>query len=144
VPPARQVRAQADKAPIDLPMARRLLEQADRHLASAAIPGVDADSRFGMLYDAARKAADATMRAAGRRVTQGVGHHIVFFAEAKRLLPSDQSPLITRVEGARAIRNGMEYRGREVTDTEVQDLAEAAAQLFAAARAYVDSSSARS
>jgi hypothetical protein len=125
-------------------MAHRLLEQAERHLASAAISGVDADSRFGMLDDAARKAADATMRAAGRRVTQGAGHHIVFFAEAKRLLPGAQSPLITRVEGARAIRNGMEYQGREVTDTEVQDLAEAAAQLVGAAREYVDSSSTQS
>lgn len=80
MPPPR--RAQAVDAPADLPLARQLLAQANRHLASAAIPGVDLDSRFGMLYDAARKGADALMRAAGRRITQGIGHHIVFFEEA--------------------------------------------------------------
>jgi hypothetical protein len=122
-------------------MAGRLLNQADRHLASAAIEGIDNDSRFGMLYDGARKAADAVMRAKGRRVTQGAGHHIVYLAEAKRLLGPDQAMLWTRVEAARAIRNDMEYRGREVSELEVTELADAAAQLVAAARTYVNATS---
>jgi hypothetical protein len=109
---------------------------------SAAIPGVDLDSRFGMLYDAARKAADAILRAGGRRVTQGIGHHIVFFEEAKRLLPDADSRLVTRVEGARNIRNGMEYQAREVTQTEVEELTEAAAHFIAAARLYIQRSEA--
>jgi hypothetical protein len=107
-------------------MARQLLAQADRHFSSAAIPGVDLDSRFGMLYDAARKAADAIMRAGGRRVTQGIGYHIVFFEEAKRLLPAADSGLVTRVEGARNTRNAMEYQARDVTQTEVDELTNAA------------------
>jgi len=110
MPPPR--RAQAVDAPADLPLARQLLAQADRHFASAAIPGVDLDIRFGMLYDAARKAADAIMRTGGRRVTQGIGHHIVFFEEAKRLLPAADSGLVARVEGARNTRNAMEYQAR--------------------------------
>jgi hypothetical protein len=89
-------------------LARQLHGQADRHFSSAAIPGVDLDSRFGLLYDAAQKAADAIMRASGRRVTQGIGHHIVFFEEAKRLLPATNSGLVARVEGARNTRNAME------------------------------------
>lgn len=105
MPPPR--RARAVDAPADLPLARQLLAQADRHFASAAIPGVDLDSRFGMLYDAARKAAGAIMRAGGRRVMQGIGHHIV---EAKRLLPAADSGLVARVEGARNTRNAMEYK----------------------------------
>jgi hypothetical protein len=67
-------RAQAVDAPADLPLARQLLAQVDRHVASAAIPEVDLDSRFGMLYDAAREAADAIMCVGGRRVTRGIGH----------------------------------------------------------------------
>ena len=135
MPPPR--RAQAVAAPADLPLARQLLAQADRHFSSAAIPGVDLDSRFGMLYDAARKAADAIMRAGGRRVTQGIGHHIVFFEEAKRLLPAADSGLLTRVEGARNTRNAMEYHARDVTQTEVDELTNAATHFIAAARLYV-------
>jgi len=105
-------------------LARQLLAQADRHFASAAIRGVDLDSRFGMLYDAARKAADAIMRAGGRRVTQG-------------LLPAADSGLVARVEGARNTRNAMEYQAREVTQTEVDELANAATHFIAVARLYV-------
>ncbi len=140
MPQAR--RAQATDAPVDLGLAGQLLAQADRHLKSAAIAGIDPDSRFGMLYDAARKAADAIMRVAGRRVTQGTGHHIVFFEEAKRLLPPADSKLVARVEGARSIRNGMEYQGREVTQTEVDELADAAARFVAAARLFLRQSEA--
>jgi hypothetical protein len=135
MPPLR--RARAVDAPSDLPLAGQILAQADRHFASAAIPGVDLDSRFGMLYDAARKAADAIMRAGGRRITQGIGHHIVFFEEAKRLLPAADSGLVARVEGARNTRNAMEYQAREVTQTEVDELANAATHFIAVARLYV-------
>jgi hypothetical protein len=65
MPAPRHIRATAVDASPDLPLARRMIAQAERHLASAAIAGVDADSRFGMLNDAARKAADAVMRARG-------------------------------------------------------------------------------
>lgn len=140
MPPPR--RAQAVDAPADLPLARQLLAQANRHLASAAIPGVDLDSRFGMLYDAARKGADAIMRAAGRRITQGIGHHIVFFEEAKRLLPAADSRLVARVEGARNTRNAMEYQAREVTQTEVDELTSAATHFIAAAQLYLQQSDA--
>jgi hypothetical protein len=138
VPPARSSRARAVDAPPDLALARRLLDQAERHLKSAAIRGVDADSRFGMLYDAARKSADAVMRAEGRRVTAGTGHHSVFLAEAKRLLASDKASVLTRVEAARSIRNAMEYRAREVTELEVAELSDAAAMLLVAARVFVE------
>lgn len=139
MPPSRNLRAHAAAAPPDLELARRLLDQADRHIASATIPGVDADSRFGMLYDAARESADAVLKSKGRRVTQGSGHHIVFLAEAKRLLPSDRAALVTRIEAARSIRNAMEYRVREVTQNEVSEVRDAAIKLVAAARAFVDS-----
>jgi hypothetical protein len=141
VPAPRNIRSRAEDAPPDLAMAARLLDQADKHLASAAIEGVDPDSRFGLFYDGARKAADSIMRAEGRRVTHGVGHHIVFLSEAKRLLGPPQAAMWTRVEVARSIRNGMEYQGREVTQLELSELAEAATELVAAARTFVQSHS---
>jgi hypothetical protein len=134
----RNLRSNAVDAPQDLRLAQRLLDQADRHIASAGVDGVDRDSRFGLLYDGARKAADAIMRAKGRRVTAGVGHHIVYLAEAKRLLGPDHAELWTRIETARSIRNDMEYRGREVSELELTELDDAAAQIVVAARAYVD------
>jgi hypothetical protein len=138
VPASRNLRSHAEDAPPDLAMAARLLDQANRHLTSAAIKGVDRDSRFGLLYDGARKAADAIMRAKGRRVTHGVGHHLVFLSEAKRLLGPSQAAMWTRVEAARSIRNAMEYQGREVTQLEVDELTEAATELVAAARGFVE------
>jgi hypothetical protein len=137
VPSPHNTRAKAADAPQDLPLAARLLDQAARHIASAKIDGVDRDSRYAMLYDAARKAADAVMRAKGRRVTQGTGHHIVYLAEAKRLLDAELETVWAKVQAARSIRNDMEYRGREVTELEVAELATASEQLVVAARAYV-------
>jgi hypothetical protein len=131
-------RARAVDAPADPVIARRLLAQAERHLASSRVAGVDTDSRFAMAYDAARRCADAVMRASGRRVTQGAGHHIAYLAEAKRLLGPQHASLWTRVEAARAIRNDMEYRAREVTETEFAGLADAAARLLDQARVHVE------
>ena len=90
-----------------------------------------------MLYDAARKAADAAMRVAGRRVTQGPGHHIVFIAEAQRLLEPDDSGVWVQVEAARSIRNDMEYRAREVSESELASFKVAATNAVAAAREYL-------
>jgi hypothetical protein len=139
MPAPRQFRAQAVDAPPDLLLARRLLQQAQRHLASAAVEGVDRDSRFGMLYDAARKAADATMRVAGRRVTQGPGHHVLFIAEAKRLLGPDTAQVWVQVEAARSIRNDMEYRAREVSGSELAGFRAAAEEAVAAAQEHLNS-----
>jgi hypothetical protein len=124
-------------APRDLPLAHRLLEQAERHLASADIDGVDRDSRFGLLYDAARKAADAVLRTSGRRVTQGAGHHIVFIDEAERLLGPGHSELWVQVRVARSIRNDMEYRAREVSEAELASFRAAAERAVAAAHDYL-------
>ena len=130
-------RAKAEDAAPDLVVAERLLEQADNHLASASIAGVDREGRFTLLYDAARKAADAILRAEGRRITRGAGHHIAYLAEAKRLLGPAHEHLLTRVEAARVTRNRAEYQAHEVTQTELADLDEAAHAVVAAARAHV-------
>jgi hypothetical protein len=130
-------RAQAVDAPVDIRAAERLLVQAEKHLRSARIPVVDDESRYGMLYDGARKAADAVLRASGRRLTHGSGLHAEYVAEAKRLLGSRHEFLLVRLEAARRIRNDVVYQTREVTEIELQDLEEAARRIVAAARLYV-------
>lgn len=138
MPPPKRSRAQAATAPADPALAHRLLAQAERHLASASVKGVDRDSRYGLLYDAARKAADAAMRAAGRRVTQGAGHHVASIAEAERLLGREHRDLWLQVEAARSVRNDREYRAREVSESELAALRAAAEAAIRVVREYVD------
>jgi hypothetical protein len=92
----------------------------------------------GLLYDAARKAADAVLRAAGRRLTTGTGHHAAYIAEARRHLGEDHARLLVRLDAARRIRNDVQYQAREVSDAEVRDLHDAAGKILAAARDYVE------
>ncbi len=135
----RAERARAEPASVDCGAARRLLEQAARHMASAAISGVDDESRYGMLYDAGRKACDAILRAAGRRLRHGTGHHAAYLAEARRLLGSDADTtrLLSRLDAARSIRNGTQYRLREVTEAELFDLKAAASDVLSRATEFV-------
>jgi hypothetical protein len=137
VPTPRTMRARAEAAPPDFTVAERLLEQAANHLESAAIAGVDREGRFTLLDDAARKAADAVLRAEGRRITHGSGHHIAYLAEAKRLLGPTHESLLSRVEAARVTRNRAEYQARQVTETELTDLQGAAHALVATARTHL-------
>jgi hypothetical protein len=130
-------RAVAVNAPVDFGAAERLLDQAEKHLRSARAAGVDDESRYGILYDGARKAADAVLRASGRRLTHGTGHHAQYIAEAKRLLGSPHEFLLVRLEAARRVRNDVQYQTREVTEIELRDLEDAARRIVAAARQYV-------
>ncbi len=138
MPSSRSSRAQVVSAPPDVATAERLLAQADRHIASADVAGVDGESRYGMLYDGARKAADAVLRANGRRLTRGLGHHVAYLAEAQRLLGPEEAEILARLERARQIRNAVQYDTREVSAVEIVDLSEAAQSIVAAARAHVE------
>jgi hypothetical protein len=84
------------------------------------------------------------MRVAGRRVTQGPGHHLVFIDEARRLLGPDHSALWIQVQAARSIRNDMEYRAREVSESELASFAAAAERAVAAAHEYLSRAGAQS
>lgn len=130
--------ARPEDAPADCATARRLLEQAERHLASSRLDGVDAQSAYGMRYDAGRKACDAVMRAAGRRLTKGLGHHRAYMAEAGRLLGDEHASAVRQLERAARIRNGAEYDAREVTQSELEAVDACAEAVLAAAQAYVE------
>ncbi len=137
---AGRTRSEPRDAPTDCAAARRLLDQAEKHLKSADVDGVDSESRYGMLYDGGRKACDAVLRASGRRLTVGLGHHVQYIAEARRLLGTDDdvARLLARLETARAIRNTVQYDTREVSAAELEDLRDAAAAVVQRARAHVD------
>lgn len=137
---AGRTRSQPRDAPSDCTAARRLLDQAEKHLRSANVEGVDSESRYGMLYDDGRKACDAVLHASGRRLTVGLGHHVQYIAEARRLLGADDdvATLLARLETARAIGNTVQYDMREVSGAELEDLREAVAAVVRRARAHVD------
>lgn len=110
-------RARGVDAPRDPVGAVRLLDQGRRTLASAGLEGVDADSGYGLAYQAALKAALALLRAHGRRVSAGSGGHVVVLAEAERLLPG-HTDAVRRVDRMRRSRNQLVYDGEEVGDAE--------------------------
>lgn len=126
----RDGRARAVDAPRDINAARK-------HLASARIDGVDPESRYGMLYDSGRKACDAILRASGRRLTHGTGHHAAYIAEARRLLGDEHRSVLARMEVARQIRNTVQYDFREVTEIEIDDVQHAVGEVLDLARAFV-------
>jgi len=110
-------RASAIDAPRDRDGARRLLAQAHRTLASAALDGVDADSGYGLAYQAALKAVLALLRHSGRRVSSGAGGHVVTLQEAERLL-GREGVLVRRVDRMRRARNQVVCDGEEVGEAE--------------------------
>jgi hypothetical protein len=72
--------------PADVPAATALLEEAARHLSSAAaIASTDPNGAYSLLYEGGRKAVTAHMLARGYRVAGGrLGGHeaVVLYAEA--------------------------------------------------------------
>ena len=98
--------------PADVPAAAALLEEAARHLSSAAaIASTDPNGAYSLLYDAARKAVTAHMLARGYRVAGGrLGGHeaVVRYAEAS-LSESPYSEHVAQLDRMRRARNRSEY-----------------------------------
>lgn len=95
----------------DEAVARAVLAEADRHLASAeTILATDPDGAYALLYDAARKAVTAVMSARGLRATNRPGAHaaVVAFANAEMTgLGADDA--IAAFDRLRRTRNHSEY-----------------------------------
>jgi hypothetical protein len=132
----------ADRAEVDLvrpnfEAAAFLLEQAAGHIASAGIEGVDPASAYILLYEGARKAIDAVLAAAGRRVTSGIGAHVKYLTEARSQLGSDHATLVARVDAARQIRHDVSYRSRSVTQSEIEGVRAAARETLEVARTRI-------
>jgi hypothetical protein len=126
-------RARTERIAADRAAAAAMLEQADRHLASARAPGVDEESAYGLCYQAALKAHIAVLLARGLRVTSGAGGHVVILQEggAGLALPED---VRARLQRMRRTRHQVFYELSEVSEREVVRAFEDAATVLAAAR----------
>lgn len=115
--------------------AASLVEQASAHLRSARTEGVDAQSAYGLCYQAALKAMVAALLAAGQRVSSGAGGHVVTIREAESQLDLDRD-VAARIDYMRRTRHRVFYDGDEVTELELEGaLADAEAVVFAAGQA---------
>lgn len=101
-----------ETVPADVRAAAALVEEARRHLTSAAaIASTDPNGAYSLLYDAVRKALTAHMLARGYRVAGGrLGGHeaVVRYAEAS-LSEDPYSEHVAQLDRMRRARNRSEY-----------------------------------
>jgi len=128
-------RAKTQRVEPDSVAAAELIAQARAHLESARIEGVDAQSAYGIAYQAALKAMVAALLADGLRVGSGAGGHIVTIQEARAQLDLDPA-VASRIDHMRRTRHRVFYDGDEVSELELGGaLADADAVVAAAAEA---------
>jgi hypothetical protein len=101
-----------------------------RNLRDAALPGLSADNRYGLAYEAGLLAAKMAVAAAGDRVKAVSGaHRVTFEAVALNLGPPAES-LASYFELARRRRNELSYEAANVvTDREAEEMAREAETL---------------
>lgn len=116
--------------PPDKEAVARGLKQARGHLASARAAGVDEESRYLLLYQAALKAVSALLLSAGRRVTEGRGSHALRIREARKLLPSGMAELLDEIDLERRTRNRVAYEWGRVSGYELESADEATEELL--------------
>jgi hypothetical protein len=107
-----------------------------RSLANVAVPGLTADIRFILAYDAARTLSLMIVRAQGYRPRSTAGHYHTFLA----LEAADPAfaTLSAYFNDCRMIRNESEYDfAGGVTDTDVDQLLNAVKQFAADAEAWI-------
>lgn len=134
-------RAEVDVVRPDQRAAVALIQQARRQLQSALVEGVDAESSFGLSYQATIKALTGALIAVGRRVTAGESGHLVLIREARGRLGGDEA-LFDRLDRMRRTRHEVFYEVGEVSRREL-DLAQrdARALIDLAARFVMDQAS---
>jgi hypothetical protein len=99
-----------------------LLGVVDRDLADSQIPGLSADWRLNIAYNAALQAATAALAAAGYRATRDSHHYRVIQSLAHTI--GAESGLILQFEQFRKKRNiGGYERAGWVSDQEAEEMA---------------------
>ena len=111
-------RARLEDVAADLSEARRLAVQAGAHLESAGVSGVDAESAYGLCYQAVLKGGIAVLLARGQRVTGGTSGHVVVLREAAARLALPQD-LADRLDAMRRARHRVFYEAIEVSQLEL-------------------------
>lgn len=130
-------RGRIEQVAADREAAEADLEQASKHLESAALlVASDPVMAYAALYDAARKAVSAHMRARGYRIKGLSGYHAKTFEYAAVVLAHRLSAdELERLDDMRSVRNDSEYRARHVGSAEVHFDLETARAVVAAVTA---------
>jgi hypothetical protein len=108
----------------DLSAARRLVDSATRHLASAAtVAHDDPEAAFATSYDAARKACSALLEAQGLRATTRGGHIAVRDGVTAQFGELSGAAALRPFDRLRRRRNDIEYSSdaNPLDGDEVQD-----------------------
>ncbi len=111
--------ARLEEVTADAAEARRVAAQAVAHLESAAVPGVDAESSYGLCYQGVLKGCIAVLLADGRRVTGGPGGHAIVLREAAARLGLTPE-LADRLDAMRRSRHRVFYDAAEVSELELE------------------------
>ena len=128
-------RAKVQKVEPDSVAAAELIAQARAHLESARLDGIDAQSAYGIAYQATLKAMVAALLADGIRVGSGARGHIVTIQQAEAQLDLDPA-VAARIDHLRRTRHRVFYDGDEVSELELEGaLADADAVVASAAEA---------
>ena len=130
-------RAKVQRVEPDRVAAAELIAQARTHLESARLDGIDAQSAYGIAYQAALKAMVAALLADGTRVTSGAGGHIVTIQEAQARLDLDPA-VSSRVDHMRRTRHRVFYDGDDVSELELEGALRDAETVVAAVAEVVD------
>jgi uncharacterized protein (UPF0332 family) len=125
-------RAKVQRVEPDRVAAAELIAQARTHLESARLAGIDAQSAYGIAYQAALKAMVATLLSAGLRVGSGAGGHIVTIERAGAELDLDPA-VASRIDHMRRTRHRVFYDGDEVSQLELDGALQDAQAVVAAA-----------
>jgi uncharacterized protein (UPF0332 family) len=132
-------RAKIQRVEADGSAAKHLLGQSRAHLRSARADGIDAQSAYGICYQAALKAMVAALLSCGLRVTSGAGGHIVTIEEAQERLELEPG-VVARLDHMRRTRHRVFYDGDEVSELELEGaLADAEAVVEASTEAVENS-----
>lgn len=132
-----------DTVPASPALARRLLDEAGRHLASAnAIANTDPTGCYQLAYDAARKACAALLAQQGLRSTTRGGHIAVQDTVREQFGGSRGMKAFDALSGMRRRRAASEYPDSTtptITTDDAQDAVIAAQAILDAARQLLDS-----
>lgn len=127
-------RAKVQRVEADQAAASELIAQARAHLESARLEGIDAQSAYGIAYQAALKAMVAALLANGLRIGSGAGGHIVTIREATDVLALDPA-VAGRIDHLRRTRHRVFYDGDAISELELSGALTDADAVVAAAAA---------
>lgn len=131
-----------DQVPPDMELARRLLADARRHLATAAAAESTGDlsGAYQLAYDALRKSATCLLEAQGLRATSRGGHIAVQDAVIAQFGSSIRA--LRSFSRLRRARNSFEYPSTETpgpSEDDVKDAIQVAREVNDAARKILES-----